>query len=245
MQVNVIGISTGRVRGKTRASGILRYAPGGWSADTLPVNVFAVEHPGGVCLFDAGQTARAARRGHFPRWHPFLRLARFELTPADEAGAQLTRRGVPPERVRWLVLSHLHTDHAGGVGAFTGAEVVVSRLEWERACGVAGRVRGYLPQHWPRDVEPRLVDLIGPPVGPFGASLDLAGDGRLVLVPTPGHTAGHIALLVRGERTWLCAGDLVHRPEELPAVAPEVDAWCREQAVTVLTAHDPRALEAA
>ncbi|HEU0304427.1 MAG TPA: MBL fold metallo-hydrolase, partial [Gaiellaceae bacterium] len=109
-------LTTGRVRGKRRARGPLRYLPGGWSDETLPVHAYAVEHPAGVCLFDTGQTARAARAGYHPRWHPFLRLARFELGPEDEAASQLA-----PESVRWVVLSHLHTDHVGGLPAFTHA----------------------------------------------------------------------------------------------------------------------------
>ncbi len=136
-------LTTGRVRGKRR-TGPLRYLPGGWSDETLPVHAFAVEHPEGVCLFDTGQTARAARGGYHPRWHPFLRLARFELEPKDEVASQLD-----PRTVRWVVLSHLHTDHVGGLPAFTHATVLVSRVEWERAQGLRGRLRGYIPQHWP------------------------------------------------------------------------------------------------
>ena len=124
--MRVVGVSTGVVRGKRAARGPRRYLPGGWSDETLPVNLFAVEHPAGVCVFDTGQTARAVRPGYLPRWHPFLRLARFELTEADEAAPQLARAGVDPAAVRWVVLSHLHTDHAGGIAGFPGAEVLVS-----------------------------------------------------------------------------------------------------------------------
>ena len=137
--------STGRVREKRGARGVRRYLPGGWRAHTLPVNVIAVEHPAGVCVFDTGQTARAAQPGYFPRWYPFFRLARFELGPDDEAGAQLRRRGLDPARVRWVVLSHLHTDHAGGLAPFVRATLVVSEVEWRRAQGRRGRLRGYLP----------------------------------------------------------------------------------------------------
>ena len=239
MPIRITCVVTGRVRGKARARGVRRYAPGGWSREALPVRVFAVEHPGGLCVFDAGQTAEAAQPGYLPRWHPFLRLARFELEPADEAAAQLRSRGFASEHVRWLVLSHLHTDHAGGVGRFPDADVLVTRTEWQRATGVSGRLRGYLPQHWPSGLVPRLVDFGGPPVGPFAASHDLSGDQRLVLVPTPGHTPGHMAMVVRGERTWLLAGDLAHRPDDLAEVAPAVAGWCRAEDVIVLTAHDP------
>ncbi len=217
--------------------------PGGWSSRTLPVNVFVAEHRDGLCLFDAGQTALASRPGYLPRWHPYLRLARFELGPQDEAAAQLQSLGYAAADVRWVVLSHLHTDHVGGVPGFPHAEVVVSRVEWELASGLRGRLRGYVPQHWPSDLQPRLVDFDGPPVGPFAASHDVAGDGLMLAVPAPGHTPGHVAMIVRDRdrARWLCAGDLVHDPRELYQVAPDVDAFCREEGIRVLTSHDPLA----
>lgn len=236
-------ISTGEVRSKRGSSGVRRYLPGAWSDRTLPVNVFAVEHPDGVCLFDTGQTARAARSGYFPAWHPFFRLARFELGPADEAAVQLGRRGIDLSAVRWVVLSHLHTDHVGGLGPFTEAEVLVSRVEWERAVGVAGRIRGYLPQYWPEHVEPRLVDFDGGPAGAFDRSHDVAGDGRLRLVPLPGHTPGHLGLLAdAGGHTYLFGGDAAHSPGELETAAPTVADFCRRERVVYLATHDREAL---
>jgi glyoxylase-like metal-dependent hydrolase (beta-lactamase superfamily II) len=234
--VEVDRFSTGRVRPKRASRGVRRYLGGGWSDTTLPVNVFLVHHPAGLCLFDTGQTARAAAPGYLPRWHPFLRLARFELGTDDEIGTQLSKRGIDPGDVRWVVLSHLHTDHVGGVGSFSKADVIVSAREWERAQGLSGRLRGYVPQHWPL-AEPELVDLAGPSVGPFAGSYDVAGDGSLLLVPTPGHTPGHVSLIVRSGRgggTFL-GGDIAHVPSELPA---GIAAFCAAEGLRVLLAHD-------
>jgi glyoxylase-like metal-dependent hydrolase (beta-lactamase superfamily II) len=213
--VKIRCLTTGRVRGKRR-TGPLRYLPGGWSDETLPVHAFAVDHPDGICLFDTGQTARVSQRGYHPRWHPYLWLARFELEPEEEVASQLD-----PLTVRWVVISHLHTDHVGGLSAFAHADVLVSRIEWERAAGMPGRLRGYLPQHWPAGLNPRLVDFSGPAAGPFATSHDVAGDGRLLMVPLPGHTPGHAGLLVDGET--LLAGDASWPGDEL----------------RVLGAHDP------
>ena len=207
---------TGRVRPKRAARGPRRYLPGGWSEETLPVNAFLVEHPAGLCLFDTGQTARARNPGYHSRWHPYLRLARFELGPEDELAAQLAAAGFAAADVRWIVLSHLHTDHVGGVGSFPAAHVLVSTREWKRAQAISGRLRGYLPQHWPRGIEPECVDLER---GPH----DVAGDGTLEMMPLPGHTPGHAGLLV--ERRVLLAGDA----DDAPA------------GVIVLRAHDPEA----
>jgi N-acyl homoserine lactone hydrolase len=241
--VRIVCLVAGHVRAKAGQRGVRRYVVDEWRDEAMPVNAFLIELPDGSrCLFDTGQTARAAAPGWFPFWHPFFRLSRFELTPADEIAPRLRGIGIEPVSVGTVVLSHLHTDHVGGIDALTHARVIVHRLEWERATGVGGRLRGYLPQRWPDDLEPTLVDFDGEVVGPFRSSFDVAGDGRLLLVPTPGHTPGHAGLLVRGdERSWLLAGDLAHTAAEVAQVAPEVARWCQTEGVTILTTHDPLA----
>lgn len=236
-------LSTGVVRGKRAASGPRRYLPGGWASDVLPVNVFLIEHHDGLCVFDAGQSARAAGPGYISRWHPFLRLARFELAQSDEAGAQIRALGHDPGSVRRVVLSHLHTDHVGGIEAFPNAEILVTRAEWERFRGLRGRLRGYLPQHWPAGFEPTLVELDGPPIGPLPASQDLCGDGSLVIVALPGHTPGHIGLLAKGPdgRSYLLAGDAAHDARELAESHPALDSFCRDNGLVPLLSHDSAA----
>jgi glyoxylase-like metal-dependent hydrolase (beta-lactamase superfamily II) len=240
--VRILAFSTGRVRQKRGNRGIRRYFVDEWKHETLPVNVFLVEHPEGLCLVDTGQRAAAAQPGYYPAWYPFFRLSRFELSPEDEAASQLRRAGYDVSRIRWIVLTHLHTDHVGGLGAFAGADVLVPRTEWEIARGLGGRLRGYLPKEWPDGLQPRLIDFDGRPIGPFPGSYDIAADGRLLIVPLPGHTRGHAALLARDAgSSWLCAGDAAFGPEDFAAAAPSVHEWCKREDVSVLLAHDPSA----
>jgi N-acyl homoserine lactone hydrolase len=238
--VRIHRLTTGRVRGPRRSRGALRYVRLEWSDEALVVNAFLIEHPRGLLLVDAGQGAAAAVPGYLPRWHPFLRIARFELTQDDEVAARIRDLGFRPDDVRSIVLTHLHTDHVGGLSGFSAAtEVVVARAEWQRATGLRGALRGYVPKQWPSRLEPHLVELDGPPLGPFGASLDLLGDGTVHLVPLPGHTPGQIGVLVHGaERDALVGGDVAHDRRELAAVAPELDAYCTRGGVLFLAAHD-------
>jgi glyoxylase-like metal-dependent hydrolase (beta-lactamase superfamily II) len=237
-------LTTGVVRARRASRGALRYVVEDWEDSVLPVNAYLVGHPSGPVLFDTGQTAEAARPGYFPAWHPWLRLARFELEPSDEVAAQLGRLGVAPSTVGHVVLSHLHTDHVGGLAAFPEAEVIVGETEWRRAQGLRGRLRGYIAL--PGRLRIRTVTPAGPALGPFPASEDLLGDGTCILLPTPGHTPGHLAMLVRGgERTWLLAGDLAHDLDELERTRPEIARWCEVERVELATAHDVSAPPAA
>src|SRR5258708_40069914 len=97
--MRIAAFSTGRVRLKRGDRGARRYLNDDWRNETLPVNVFLIEHPDGLCLVDAGHTAEAARRGYCARWYPFFKLARFVLGQADEYAAP-----IPPPAFNTLQL---------------------------------------------------------------------------------------------------------------------------------------------
>jgi N-acyl homoserine lactone hydrolase len=185
--------------------------------EPLPIYAFAIEHPEGVIVFDTGETSRVSEPGYFPRWQPFFRFAVRERVEADEEiGPQLRRLGIAPSDVRRVVLSHLHTDHAGGLHAFPDNEVLVSRRELGYASGLRGRLRGYPNKRLPSWFDPTTFDLEPESVGPFPESLRLTEAGDVVLVPVPGHTPGQVAMLVEeGDHTVLLAADSSYTQEAM------------------------------
>jgi glyoxylase-like metal-dependent hydrolase (beta-lactamase superfamily II) len=135
--------------------------------EPLPIHAWVIDHPEGLIVVDTGDTARTAERGYFHRWHPYFRWGLRPFTdPDDEIGPQMRRLGFSPEEVRWVVLTHLHADHAGGLHHFPSSEILVSREEYEGAVGFGGRLRGYLNGHWPTWFSPRLIDLEHKRLGP-------------------------------------------------------------------------------
>jgi len=76
--------------------------------------------------------------------------------------------------------------------------------------GLKGKVvGGALPQRWPIWLKPELVEMDGPAAGPSPASHPITQDGRIFLVPTPGHAVGHLSEVVSAEDvTYFIAGDV-------------------------------------
>lgn len=124
--------------------------------EPLPIYAFAIEHPEGVIVVDTGESARASEPGYFPRWHPVFRLAvREYVAPEQEIGPQLKRLGIGPSDVRQVVMTHLHTDHAGGLDHFPDTEILVARAPrsntpagWSDSCAATrtGAGRPGLPR---------------------------------------------------------------------------------------------------
>jgi glyoxylase-like metal-dependent hydrolase (beta-lactamase superfamily II) len=265
--VRIHAIQTGTVQVKERqrrgvGPGPLRAAATmldrAWT-EPLPILAWLVEHEEGLIVVDTGETARASQPGHFPAWHPYFRLAvRARVAPEEEIGPQLARLGFSTGDVRRVVLTHLHTDHAGGLDHFPDSEVLVTREELAFASGALGKLRGYLPDRRPAWLQPTLVDFEQRAFGPFARSLALTRAGDVTLLPTPGHTPGHLSVAVRdGDRVILLAGDVSYTEGLLledvadgvttdVAGARRAMALVRELAaaepVVYLPSHDPQAV---
>jgi N-acyl homoserine lactone hydrolase len=224
--------------------------------EPLPIYAFAIEHPEGVIVVDTGETARASQPGYFPGWHPGVRAFRESVEPEQEIGPQLERLGISPGDVRWLVMTHLHTDHAGGLHHFPATETLLTRAELEFASGLRGRLRGYVANtHWPASFRPTLLELEPEPLGPFPQSRRLTEAGDVTLVPAPGHTPGQIGVLVEDDdHTVFLAGDSsytqdlmlrgrvdgVGSDDEAERLTHErIRAYAAANPTVYLVAHDP------
>jgi Metallo-beta-lactamase superfamily len=154
----------------------------------LPIHAWAIEHPEGLVLVDTGEVHEASDPRYYPAANPYLRRAtRFQVDPGDVIDEQLRRLGLAADQVRWVVLTHLHADHAGGLRFFPQTEIVLAEAEYAAARGVPGRLRGYTPQHWPDWLAPRTTRFPAGPVGQFAASHALpAGPADPAAAPVGG-----------------------------------------------------------
>lgn len=228
--------------------------------EPLPILAWLIEHPEGLIVVDTGETSHVADPGYFPWWQPYFKLGVREWVAAEhEIGPRIKALGLFPEDVRWVIMTHLHTDHAGGLAHFPDSEILVHRPEFEHASGLIGQARGFLPHRWPDWFAPRLFDLDGEPFGPFPHGMRVTEAGDVRIVATRGHTRGHVSVVLdEGPRLVFFAGDSSYTEtlmleDAIDGVAPDERAaretlrrireLARERPVVYLPTHDPESAD--
>src|ERR1044072_222340 len=128
IQTGKVEVKKNQVMGKgPKALRLLNVLFGADWVKPIPIYAWVIEHEEGVIVVDTGETARTSEPGYFPRWQPYYKLAvRFRVKPEDEIGVQLKQMGINSKDVTKVILTHMHTDHAGGLHDFPNSIIHVN-----------------------------------------------------------------------------------------------------------------------
>jgi N-acyl homoserine lactone hydrolase len=186
-----------------------------------------VETTAGWVLFDTGMSRRnhdsaeveriyrgsdpPVRRDEVP-WHlpPTPPVDRYTWgLPGEPMVEALHALGLVPADLSLAVISHLHWDHTGGIPALAdaGVEVVIHRdeLAWGRS-GAAEFGAGFEAADW---------TVPGTRWHPVDGETEVAPG--VTVLPTPGHTPGHVSLQVElpVTGTWIFTADATDLAQNL------------------------------
>jgi len=179
----------------------------------MPIWILIIEHPEGVFVIDTGENADVNKPGYFrssgmfANWFDTTQF-RFKVERDEEIGPQLDQLNIPLEKIKAVVLTHLHLDHIDGLKYFPATPIIVNKKEWERPFGD-------LPKLYPSWFKPILVDL-AEPYDVFERVYSLTSAKDVLLVETPGHTYHHCSILLKGDQcSILFAADICYSQHQV------------------------------
>jgi len=186
-----------------------------------------VEANDGLLLVDTGFGVQDYKN---PSWFTKIFIASLDMPCSLEETAvyQVEKLGYTRNDVKRIVMTHLHSDHSGGLRDFPDAQVHVHALEYEAIQSPKGfKERFYDAEHWAHS--PKWVihkkeeteDWCG------FRNIRVLNDNSLDvrLIPLHGHTRGHCGVAIKTPEGWLLhCGDATypfyHDHEPLPPMKP-------------------------
>lgn len=191
---------------------------------SVPTTVAIFEHPQhGVILWDTGCNDAVADPDRADSyWGRGIKDAfgAHGFTREHAIDRQIDRLGIQPKDVRYVIYSHLHLDHAGGMSYFPNALHVMQKDELRYAL---------FPDAWTRPVycQNDFKDIHKLNVLEIDGDHDLFGDGTFRLIKAPGHAPGMQVLLVtlahRGR--FMLGGDIAHQRDQFESLIPMPWDW--------------------
>lgn len=166
------------------------------------VMCFLIRHPDGDLLWDAGVPASIHDAGE-----EGIASGPFGITLPNTIESQLAEIGLTVDDVDYFAPSHSHFDHIGDSNRFADTTLIIDKDE-----------RAYMFRDEAREDEqlfPLYSALEGAETVEYDGDYDVFGDGKVKILAMPGHTPGHVSLLLQldNEGPVLLSGDLYHLQE--------------------------------
>lgn len=199
---------------------------GGRRAIDFPALVGLIEHPQqGLMLYDTGYSQHFYEATRSIPECLYRMITPVTLPPEEELLYQLESRGICAADIETIFISHFHADHVAGLRDFPQAKFIATRSE-RVMCEKKGRIgrlrRAYLRELLPKDLEQRLLYAETTPQVPlpqgwlgFEKAHDLLGDGSVLGIDLPGHTASQLGLAFQAEEPVFLIGDACWKIEGL------------------------------
>jgi len=166
------------------------------------VPCYLIVHPKGTLMWDVGVIPDAQING------PTIQGV---STATKTLKSQMAEIGYSAADIKYLAMSHLHSDHTANANDFAGATWLVHQNEKDAMFAPPVQGRGPQQQGFYNKLKDSKTVIL------TDKDYDVFGDGSVVIMSAPGHTPGHQMLFLKLKESGpvLIAGDLYHLPQEM------------------------------
>lgn len=178
---------------------------------------FLIRHPKyGDILYEAGFNSNVSKEGkHYVGRFLFnTGLLAMSQDSLQDIRNQLISNGFFPDNIKYVIPSHFHPEHSGAIEEFPESEIVIDQREYEYIMGKPKY--NFLKKEYDEVKKWKIIketDWIND-LQPFEGVIDWFGDSSVLVVSTPGHTPGHLSILLNmKEGPIMLTGDVAWRVE--------------------------------
>ena len=199
-----------------------------------------IEHPvHGHILFDTGYTRRFYELTQILPFKIYAKATKVYINEKEEAHQVLKSEGIDATDIKYIIVSHFHADHVGGLRDFPNAQFICAEEAYrdiEHRRGLSALTKGFIPGLLPDDFADRSRFLSFAKAQKenkhLGKTIDLFDDGSILICQLDGHAKGQIGAILNSEQPVFLVSDgawLKQNYEQLHLPSPIVrlffDSW--------------------
>lgn len=158
----------------------------------------------GYILFDTGYGSHFYKASkNFP-YSIYAKVTPVFIDEENSAKQIIEKLGIKADAISYIIISHFHADHIGGLRDFNKAKFICLEEAYkdiENKRGFSALKRGFLPYLLPDDFNKRLLFLNNKiksdKYKPFNFYYDIFEDGSILAFDLSGHAKGQIGILIK------------------------------------------------
>lgn len=189
----------------------------------LPAIFACIKHQThGYILFDTGYAERFFEETKSLPYSIYAKITPVFLVPGESAVEQLKTKGLKPQDISYVFISHFHADHIAGLKDFPNSQFICSEAGYDsikKKTGISALKSGFIPGLMPSDFESRVIFIEDCKIyelaendaskeqteliHTYAKVYDVFGDQTLLSVDLSGHAAGQFGLFFKADQQYV------------------------------------------
>lgn len=161
----------------------------------------------GYILFDTGYSDRIYTQAESFPWNIYLKTIKPKIKKDESLKFCLQQKNIYEDDIKYIIVSHFHPDHIGGICDFSNSKLIYSRDSlnlFKQKNKFKNLINGFIPHIITDNIESRScftdnlkIVYLDKKWAPFQFGYDLFGDKSIIIIDLKGHSIGHIGIILQ------------------------------------------------